>query len=263
MLENQFIRLNIGSIIFSKKMNPLLCPMEEQGSGYRVFYEPRVSGATAQSIGIVDEADTLIDVIEPLHRDDGWFILFGEQGSYLERTEEVLSVGQRFFLRLEIVKDGTYYFQYSQPLIFVPRTGFSYVQYWCNEDAFGFPFQTKGQELQLKTGVSLFLPIRLHSPQNVQEDKTYVKSNGEVVTLYAKYYREWEGETEFLSAEMHDKIVAALSCDEVYIDGKRVTKSDNYQVDWENYDLDCDGVTKIARATFKVRENTNQRNSNF
>ena len=134
---------------------------------------------------------------------------------------------------------------------------FSKLRYICSEDAFGFPFHN------MSNYPEVYLPIRIHSPQNVQEDKTYVKANGEVVTLFAKYYKEWEGETEYLSAEMHDKIVAALSCDYVYINGKRVTKSDKYQVDWENYDLDCDGVTKLARATFKVRENTNQRNSNF
>lgn len=165
-----------------------------------------------------------------------------------------ISEGERFILKLyrgNVVR-------YSIPLVRMPSkmVEFSHIRYRCNEDAFGFPFSDGSY-------AAFYLPLRLHSPQNVQDDKTYVKTNGEVVTMYAKYYKEWEGETEYLSADMHDKIVAALSCDEVYIDGKRVTKSDKYQVDWENYDLDCDGVTKLARATFKVRENTNQRNSNF
>jgi hypothetical protein len=100
-------------------------------------------------------------------------------------------------------------------------------------------------------------------PQPIQDDKTYVKADGSVVTLYAKYYKEWECETEFLSEAMHDKIIAALSCDEVWINGTRVTKTDSYKIDWENYDLDCDGVTKLAKATFKVRANVTQRNSNY
>ena len=133
-----------------------------------------------------------------------------------------------------------------------------YLKYKCDEDAFGFPFHSAGDEY-----AGFYTFIRAHSPQEVQDDKTYVKANGDVVTLYAKYYKEWECETEYLPEEMHDKIIAALSCDEVYFNYKRVTKSDKYQIDWENYDIDCDGVTKLAKATFKVRENTNQRNSNY
>ena len=109
----------------------------------------------------------------------------------------------------------------------------------------------------------MVIPVNLYAPQAVQDSQTYVDANGNVTTLYAKYYKEWEGETDYLSESMHDKIIAALSCDEVFINGKRVTKTDNYQIDWDNYDLDCDGVTKLARATFKVRENITQRNSNY
>lgn len=137
------------------------------------------------------------------------------------------------------------------------QDGVTDVWYECNEDAFGFPFST------VPISLSCVLPIRLHSPQNVQDDKTYVKANGEVVTLYAKYYKEWEGVTDFLPEAMHDKIVAALSCDEVYINGTRVTKTDSYKLDWDNYDLDCDGTTKLVKATFKVREHITQRNSNY
>ncbi|MBQ9602438.1 MAG: hypothetical protein IJR42_01335 [Paludibacteraceae bacterium] len=158
--------------------------------------------------------------------------------------------------------DGTYL--YSNPIILLNEAvdkdseRFAFVKYRCDEDALGFPFSQEPTKY-----VSIDLPIRLHSPQLVQDEKTYVKANGEVVTLYAKYYKEWDGETEYLSAEMHDKIVAALSCDEVYINGKRVTKSEKYEIAWDAYDLDCDGETKLAMATFKVREHITQRNSNY
>lgn len=174
---------------------------------------------------------------------------------YYANIQTPLTIGATYFIRT--LKDTSTY-RYSNPLVIADESvKFSQLFYSCSEDAFGFPFQSAGEY------AGFYVPLLISSPQNVQDDKTYVKANGEVVTLFAKYYKEWEGETEYLSAEMHDKIVAALSCDFVYINGKRVTKSDKYQVDWENYDLDCDGVTKLARATFKVRENTNQRNSNY
>lgn len=188
-------------------------------------------------------------------------IFSNEDGGLLDDS---VPYGSIFFLRIRL---SNALYMYSQPLLHVLQADeslLSTLKYRCDEDALGFPFTTtQGGEYDDKAYAIADVPIRLHSPQNVQDDKTYVKANGEVVTLYAKYYKEWDGETEYLSAEMHDKIVAALSCDEVYINYKRVTKSDKYQVDWENYDLDCDGVTKLARATFKVRENITQRNSNF
>ena len=204
--------------------------------------------------------DGELDTYDDLYGNN--IVLFsGDDGAVLDGAE--IAYGEIFYLRLHIT--GSTYL-YSQPLLRIPQADeskFASVRYRCEEDAFGFPFTTTAGGEEEYAFASAYLPIRLHSPQNVQEDKTYVKTNGEVVTLYAKYYKEWELETEFLSAEMHDKIIAALSCDYLYINGKRVTKSDNYQIDWDNYDIDCDGTTKIAKATCKVRENITNRNSNY
>lgn len=141
--------------------------------------------------------------------------------------------------------------------VYATSDDFAKLKYYCDEDAFGFPFSTMDNYPEVA------LPIRLHSPQNVQDNKTYVKADGSVVTLYAKYYKEWECETEYLPEDMHDKIVAALSCDVVLINNVRVTKSDKYEVDWDKYDIACDDETKLAKATFKVRANITQRNSNY
>lgn len=246
MLENQFI--NIGSPYPDWSGNALPCPITSSvftGYSYEIYVEGDVTSiAVLKENGQESSVGFEASSTAYASRDIGLLLYNGN-----------ISEGERFMLK---TYKGNVAYRYSKPLIRVPNdiVPFSHIRYRCNEDAFGFPFSDGSY-------VSFYLPLRLHSPQNVQDDKTYVKANGEVVTLFAKYYKEWEGETEYLSAEMHDKIVAALSCDEVYINGKRVTKSDKYQVDWENYDLDCDGVTKLARATFKVRENTNQRNSNF
>lgn len=96
----------------------------------------------------------------------------------------------------------------------------------------------------------------------MQEDKTYTKRNGEIVTLYASYSKEYEGETDYVPEEWHDSFMAALSCDEVFIDGLRVTKSANYDIKWDSYDETSCGV-KLARATFKVKNHIANRNSNY
>lgn len=145
---------------------------------------------------------------------------------------------------------------YSNPLKWVDGSGEeSLLRFRCNEDEFGFPFSTSGQ-------FAAWLPIILDNPQYSQEDKTYTKADGKVVTLFAKHYKEYDGQTEYLSEWMHDRIMIALSCDEVYIDNVLLTKSGNYEVDWEKKDVLEDG-TPIARATFKMKENTINRNSNY
>ena len=135
------------------------------------------------------------------------------------------------------------------------------VSCWCDGgEVLGFPFSYDADGNEVRPTFSL--PILLSAPQYKQEDKTYTKLTGEVVTLFAKYYKEWDGQTEYIPERWHDCIVAMLSCDRLYINGTLVTRSANYDVDWEKYDT-ADNGEKIARATFKVQENTNQRNSNY
>lgn len=250
MLENQFINIQDTSIGVAQ-----VRPIVPVRLGWYIdIFIPSVTDTEVRSwITLVDESNTMLCEQEALSNED-YVVLFGHD-ALLERADQDVEVGQIFHIRI----DCNGYSRFSQRLVRVPDdAGFNTISYKCDEDAFGFPFHTGGD-----VPAVMQLPIMLSAPQFVQDDETYVKSNGEVVTLFAKYYREWEGETEYLSEAMHNKIIAALSCDEVYINGRRVTKSDNYQIDWENYDLDCDGKTKLARATFKVRENITQRNSNY
>lgn len=264
MLENQFIQF-YGTVneAKTKKAVPLVI---DSLHPLQIFIAPP-TGKEIESVEIVTMSNQFIDGEQTQQSwDDVQCVRLFAQDGLMPQADTLLNEGDQIMIRCECSVQGVQSsFIFSNPIVVLKENyGFSELGYKCNEDALGFPFVSADDyESATENRVVISLPIRLHSPQNEQEDKTYVKANGEVVTLFAKYYKEWEGETEYLSEEMHDKIVAALSCDEVYIDGKRVTKSDKYQVDWENYDIDCDGVTKLARATFKVRENTNQRNSNF
>lgn len=136
------------------------------------------------------------------------------------------------------------------------KDGLAYVSYYCYDDAFGFPFKTADGLC------SFMLPIHLTNPQYNQSDKIYTKSTGENVVLYSELTKEYDASTDYVDERMHEIILVALSCDMLIIDGERLTKSDKYEVDWENYTTDENGE-KLARATFKLKANVTRRNSNF
>lgn len=246
MLENQFIKI-IG-ITPPNAVVPLPMP---DNSDFRQSLNIFIDN-TASVIQLLDEdLNSLYSETIPTTEDT---YKFYNLWRFLKNAQVYIQVGMRY--RVGIVVSGGY--RYSQSLMFFDKEEFAFIRYRCNEDAFGFPFS-----LNENYYMSMFVRIKLTNPQNTQEDKTYIKANGEIVTLYAKYSKEWNAKTDFYSESWHDKIMAALSCDELYINETRLTKSENYTIDWENYDLDCDGKTKLAVATFKLKANTNQRNSNY
>ena len=152
-------------------------------------------------------------------------------------------------------------YQYSNVLRYVPnKDGYlSSLQYYCNEPEFGFPFFSVDSK---KYSEKISLPILLHAAQYTQTDKIYETRSGEQIVLYATINKEYEGETDYIPETWHEKIVTALSCDEVYINGERVTKSDSYEIDHDNYTFSDCGV-RLTRATFKCKTNITSRNSNY
>ncbi len=139
----------------------------------------------------------------------------------------------------------------------------SSLQYYCNEPQFGFPFgeYVISRFVTRQNIVKVALPIHLSAAQYKQTDKIYETRTGEQIVLYANINKEYEGETDYIPEEWHEKIVTALSCDEVYINDERVTKSDSYEIDHDNYTYSDCGI-RLTRATFKVKTNVIQRNSN-
>jgi hypothetical protein len=158
-------------------------------------------------------------------------------------------------------RTSDYKYYYSNVLQRQPKGDYTVVRYACKEDVFGFPFTMKDTEGN-NTYVQYLMPIRLYNPQYKQEDKVYTKRNGEQVVLFASITKEYEGETEYIPMEWHEKILMALSCDEVYMDGERVTKNNTYEIDHDNCTYSDCGI-KLMRATFKVTTNVTQRNSNY
>lgn len=131
---------------------------------------------------------------------------------------------------------------------------FALLSYTCDGNTFGLPFTTAHVVRQ-------WLPIWLNKPDFTQKDEIYEKLSGERVVLYATINKELQAQSDYIPEWWHERIVMALSCDIVKVNGKRLTKSDNYKIDWDNHtEADC-GVW-LARATWKMVANVTSRNSN-
>ena len=139
--------------------------------------------------------------------------------------------------------------------------GLTRVEYWCDEDAFGIPFQSAKRSSQVFHAVS-WVPLLLKDPQYATKEEVYEKLNGEEVVLSSTINKEYEMETDYIPEEWHYKLVVALSCDHVTIDSSSCRKSGDYSIDWENYDETECGI-QLAKGQCKIRRNYNERNSNY
>lgn len=164
-------------------------------------------------------------------------------------------MAKRDCFRLRYKSGENYY--YSNNLIYIGCENYeetSLLEYRCNEDEFGFVYSLGDVFNKVR------LPIRLFSAQFPQEDNVYITRSGERKVLYAKVNKEWMFETDYLPEELHQKIIIALSHDEVYINGERVQKSDKYELDWDSVlKSDCGDCVK---GTCKMQQNKTLRNSN-
>lgn len=154
---------------------------------------------------------------------------------------------------------------YSNILVFTENQGeYSHLKYACDEEGtFDIPW---GSHTPVNAGTNVtylqcLVPILVKKPQFNQSDKVYEKSDGKQVVLYANFTKEYSGETDYIDYETHEKIMIALCCDNVFIDGERLTKSDKYEIDWDNQ-METDCGRKLVRATFKMKANITSRNGN-
>ena len=131
---------------------------------------------------------------------------------------------------------------------------FALLSYTCDTTTFDLPFTSARPIRQ-------WLPIWLNKPDFTQKDEIYEKLSGERVVLYATIDKELQAQSDYIPEWWHERIVMALSCDVVKVNGVKLTKSDNYKIDWDNHtEADC-GVW-LARATWKMVANVTSRNSN-
>lgn len=156
-------------------------------------------------------------------------------------------------LRIGLLYGATY--TLSNLFRCVPVAETTLVKYLCYEPQFGFEYSIEDSYNQIR------LPILAKTPQFPQEDKIYVDGNGVRRLLSSKIDKEYVLETEYIPEEWHEKIVVALSHDEVYFDSVRLQKSAAYEIDYEEYDeLQCG--TRLYKASAKMTKNTTIRNTN-
>jgi hypothetical protein len=95
------------------------------------------------------------------------------------------------------------------------------------------------------------LPFYVTRPQFPTESNTFRLANGRVKTLSSIIRKVFEGETENLPREIHERLIVALKHDDVTIEGKYylggISLDGDYEIDWQNF-LDF----PLAKAAFKV-----------
>lgn len=242
MLDNQFIQ-------FTSAIEPLkkeIAVPIVSGKEHKIFLSDKASLDTEMIVDIVAPNG---DIIVPEYA--------STYGIQITINELPLAPNECFRLKKTYeTNKGDMVVEYSNLLLKADDDAqLSMLKYLCNEPAFDFPFANGAY-------VSQALPILLSKPQYNQEDKIYTKRDGEQIVLHSSITKEYEGETDYIPMEWHEKILIALACDEVYINGERVTKNGSYEINHDNYThTDC-GI-KLMRATFKMTTNVTQRNSNY
>lgn len=96
------------------------------------------------------------------------------------------------------------------------------------------------------------LPFYLTRPQYPREANVFRRADGSTATLSAIIRKVFEGETDNLPKEIHERLIIALSHDGVTIEGRYLTTGvsldGDYDIDWSKY-LDF----PLAKAAFKVQ----------
>jgi hypothetical protein len=135
-------------------------------------------------------------------------------------------------------------FKYSVDKCFTSR-----ITYGNNEDAFGFFYPST------LTFNAIRLPMYASNPAFDIEQKTYVRSNGERTKVFARLAKKYKFVTDFLTEELHQKLVVALNHDTVLI-----ATSTDYQLEctFENeYNQDFPSIMQgmnVWPADFQVYE---------
>lgn len=95
------------------------------------------------------------------------------------------------------------------------------------------------------------LPFYITRPQFPTESNTFRLANGSRKTLSTIIRKVFEGETDNLPREIHERLVIALKHDDVTIEGKYylggISLEGDYDIDWQKF-LDY----PLAKAAFKV-----------
>lgn len=80
------------------------------------------------------------------------------------------------------------------------------------------------------------LPLQLHSPQYPQERSVFRKANGETKTMSVIVRKNYELETDYMPDNWHQRLIIALSHDNITLEGERylggVSQDGDYNIEW-------------------------------
>jgi hypothetical protein len=214
-------------------------------SDLRFFIPETVSGETFSSIDIVDTDNEIIRAC-----------VYDFADGFISLKTTSISDLTCFKLAFNYSGGMSFSVYYSALFRYVSDiTETTLVKYLCYEPQFGFAYNISNSYNQVR------LPILIKNPQFPQEDKVYIDGNGVRRLISSKIDKEYELETEYIPQDWHEKLIIALSHDEVYFDTVRLQKSSPYEIDYEEEDkLSCGTI--LNKASAKMTKNTTIRNNN-
>lgn len=125
------------------------------------------------------------------------------------------------------------------------------IQYYNNEDAFGFLYS--GLVPGLFNRVRL--PLYLKQPQFPTQRTVFTLSNGSKKKLASRIEKEWVVQTDFMPKEWHERLVIALEHDFFGLENtnsntlSEFMMEDTYPIDWQDF-LDY----PMAQVKFKLKQ---------
>lgn len=255
MIEQQFIQF---SATVEPQTSPLI-PVVLDGRGIEFFVPDNLRQTPRATFSIVDPTGTTEYGSKTKLSPAQNVKLFGQDGEYTDTwATEHLSIHTAFRFKYSYTISGVPKDMYSNVMMIAAnsRGELKHLRYKCNEPMGGFPFNGS-------TYASAYVPIQLRFPNWQQDEEVYTKLNGEKVVLASTKTKEYEAATDYIPEEWHDKILTALMCDEVYLDGERFHKSEKYNVNWEESIIQTKRKNeRLARAEFKMIACTLTRNTN-
>jgi hypothetical protein len=132
----------------------------------------------------------------------------------------------------------------------------SVVEYWCEEDAYGFHY------CSLYVPNRVRLPLYLSRPQFQDDEAIYRRSNGTRKLLKSVTSVEFSGYVQLMTQPWHERIKHALSHDFVALQGENysggIVKNGGYEIEWPEFmDFPAGPAKFKALATPYQWRNTN------
>jgi hypothetical protein len=216
--RNSFITFNDETIYLTQRecaiVKPFCLPIFEASDLYfQVQIDTDIEEFTVQTpiikvvIGEVQYNVTGVTANIELITDTIYCVSYNFEGSNLLDN---VDIGECFNILISFEVDEVRFTATSvQCLQRIPDICFtSKITYSNIEDAFGFIYQTNQVN-------KIRLPIYFKNPQPQNDQKVYVRSDGTRKKLYARLSKKWLGLVDMTTEEVHQKLVVALSHDNI------------------------------------------------